>query len=343
MQFTASIIAQAVNGTVEGNENVALFNFAKIEEAKNGDLTFLANPKYTHYVYETGASAVLVSCSFKADKPVATTLIRVADPYSALAALMRLADAHMNTHPTGIEEPSFVAKDVVVPDNVYIGAFSYVGSGAKIGAGVKIYPQVYVGKNVSIGNGTILYPGVKVYHNCVIGENCIIHSGVVIGGDGFGFAPDETGKYEKIPQLGIVTIENNVEIGANTTVDRATMGTTIVGEGVKLDNLVQIAHNVTIGSDTVIAAQAGVAGSAHIGSNCMLGGQTGVAGHIVIGNGVQVGAQSGIPNNVEDNSRIMGYPAVDVRAFARQAMSIKRLPDLMPLLNKLAKEQDKQY
>lgn len=335
MEFTAQQIAVLINGTVDGDVNAKVHTFGKIEEALEGSLTFLANPKYTHYIYSTGASIVLVSKDFKPEKEISTTLIRVDNPYEALSELMRMVDAHLNAHPSGREEPSFVAEDVEIPEGSYIGAFSYVGKGVKLGHGVKIYPGTYVGHYATIGDNTVLYAGVKIYHHCAVGNNCIIHAGAVIGADGFGFAPDHEGHYQKIPQLGIVTIDDNVEIGANTTVDRATMGHTHVGAGSKIDNLVQVAHNVTIGSDTVMAAQGGVAGSAKIGNHCMVGGQVGVAGHISVGNNVQIGAQSGIPNNVADNSTIMGYPAVPARDFMRQAACIRRLPALMDRVSAL--------
>lgn len=328
MEFTAEQIAQLLHGTIEGDAKARLHTFGKIEEAGPGALTFLANPKYTHHIYTTQATAVLVSKDFEPEKPVSATLIRVKNPYEALSELMRLADAHLNSHPTGIEEPSFIAEGVTVPKDAYIGAFSYIGKGAVLGKGVKIYPGTYVGRGASVGDGTILYAGVKVYHGCHIGRNCILHSGVVIGADGFGFAPDSNGHYNKIPQLGTVVVADNVEIGANTTVDRATMGQTTIGKGTKIDNLVMVAHNVTIGSDTVMAAQGGVAGSAKVGDNCMFGGQVGVAGHISVGNRVQVGAQSGIPNNVADGSTLMGYPAIPARDFMRQTAFLRRLPDL---------------
>lgn len=328
MQFTANEIAAAVGGVIEGDGNVRIGGFAKIEEGAPGDLSFLANPKYSHFLYDTKASAVLVHNDFVPERPVATTLIRVADPYATLAHLMRLVDAHLNSHPSGIEPQCFVAEGVDLPGDVYVGAFAYIGSGAKIGKNVKVYPGAYIGHHAVIGDDTVIYPGVKIYHHSQVGCRCIIHAGAVIGADGFGFAPEADGHYTKIPQMGIVKIEDDVEIGANTTVDRATMGCTVVGAGTKLDNLIQVAHNVVIGKNTVVASQAGFAGSSRVGDNCMIGGQVGVAGHIAIGNRVQIGAQSGIPNNVPDGSVLMGYPAVPVRQFARQAAQIKRLGQL---------------
>lgn len=340
MEFTAGQIAAFLGGTVEGDGDIKVNTFAKIEEAGPGCLTFLANPRYTHYIYTTGASAVLVSNSFEAEGDISAALIRVENPYEALSRLMHMVDQVLNPQPAGVEQPSFVADGVTVPEEAYIGAFAYIGEGVTLGKGVKIYPNVFVGRGCEIGEGTILYPGVKVYPRCKVGKRCIVHAGAVIGADGFGFAPDAEGKYEKIPQMGIVSIGDDVEIGANTTVDRATMGRTVVGDGTKLDNLIQVAHNCVIGNDTVMAAQVGVAGSTHIGSHCMVGGQVGFAGHITIGDNVQIGAQSGIPNNVAAGSRLMGYPAVDSREFLRQAALIKRLPSMADELRRIVKTVD---
>lgn len=335
MKFTASQIAAATGGTVEGDSNVCVSTFAKIEDAAEGALTFLANPKYTHYIYTTGASIVLVRRDFVAEQPVAATLIRVDDPYATLSQLLQMVDAVLNVHPTGVEEPSYVAPGVELPEGVYVGAFAYVGAGTSLGRNVKIYPQAYVGPGVSIGDDTVVYPGVKIYARCRIGARCVLHSGAVIGADGFGFAPMPNGSYSKIPQIGIVEIADDVEIGANTTVDRATMGSTCVGRGTKLDNLIQVAHNVVIGSNTVMASQSGIAGSTKLGSNCMVGGQVGLAGHIHVGDRVQIGAQSGIHADVADDARIMGTPAVPFGHYARQMASLKRLPDMAAKLNAL--------
>ncbi len=328
MEFTASAIAAMIGGKVDGDKNASVSTFSKIEEGQKGALSFLANPKYTHYIYDTDASVVLVSDDFVPEKPLKCTLIRVSNPYEALSELMTIAASYANILPTGIEQPSFISEKATLGNDIYVGAFAYIGKGAKIGNGVKIYPQVYIGNDCIIEDDTILYPGVKIYHGCKIGKRCIVHGGAVIGADGFGFAPKADGTYHKIPQLGIVCIEDDVEIGANTTIDRATMGKTTIGHGTKLDNLIQIAHNVEIGNNTVMAAQAGVAGSAKIGDNCMIGGQVGVAGHISVGNRVVVGAQSGIPNNVKDGSRLMGYPAVSAGDFMRQAAYMRRLGKL---------------
>ena len=338
MQFTAQQIADLIGGTVEGNPNVTLSKFDKIESAGADALTFLSNPKYSPYVYESKAGAVLISKDFELEKPVEVTLIRVADPYGALAQLMRMADELTRPRLQGIEQPSFVAEGVSLPDDVYVGAFAYIGKGAKIGKGVQIHPQAYVGQNVTVGDGVIIYPGVKIYHGCVIGNRCIIHAGAVIGADGFGFAPMPDGSYSKIPQLGNVVIEDDVEIGANTTVDRATMGHTRVGKGTKLDNLIQVAHNVEIGGNTVMAAQVGIAGSAKIGSNCMVGGQVGIAGHITIGDKVNIGAQSGLHSNTPSNVTIMGSPAIDARKWMRLCGYQQRLPEMMQSINELKKE-----
>ena len=316
-----------IDGKVEGDGNVRLTGFAKIEEAAPGYVTFIANPKYSHYIYETEASAVLVSDDFVVERPVSPVLIRVKDPYVALADLMNAMES-TRPRPQGIEQPCFIAEGVVVPDDAYIGAFAYIGKGVHLGKGVKVYPQSYIGENVTIGDGSVIRAGVRIYQDCVIGKECIIHSGAVIGADGFGFAPRPDGTYEKIPQIGNVVIDDDVEIGANTTVDRATFGSTRIGKGTKLDNLIQVAHNVEIGTGNVFAAQVGVAGSTKIGDFNQVGGQVGFAGHIHVGNMNQFGAQSGIPNNVGDGNRLIGYPAVGLRQFAKTQVYLKRLGEL---------------
>lgn len=316
-----------IDGKVEGDGNVRLTGFAKIEEAAPGYVTFIANPKYSHYIYETEASAVLVSDDFVTERPVSPVLIRVKDPYVALADLMNAMES-TRPRPQGIEQPCFIAEGVVVPDDAYIGAFAYIGKGVHLGKGVKVYPQSYIGENVTIGDGSVIRAGVRIYQDCVIGKGCIIHSGAVIGADGFGFAPRPDGTYEKIPQIGNVVIDDDVEIGANTTVDRATFGSTRIGKGTKLDNLIQVAHNVEIGTGNVFAAQVGVAGSTKIGDFNQVGGQVGFAGHIHVGNMNQFGAQSGIPNNVGDGNRLIGYPAVGLRQFAKTQVYLKRLGEL---------------
>lgn len=334
MQLTASQIAALCGGNVEGDGDVLISSFAKIEEGHTGAISFLANPKYAHYIYDTKSSAILVSNSFEPEHPVAATLIRVEDPYATVAQLLEMVANMMEVNKTGIESPCHIADDVNVPDDAYIGAFAYVAKGARLGKGVKIYPQAYIGDNVTIGDNAVIYSGAKIYQNCVIGDRCIIHSGAVIGADGFGFAPVD-GHYNKIPQIGNVVIENDVEIGANTTIDRATMGSTRVKQGVKLDNLIQVAHNCVVGDNTVMAAQSGIAGSTKIGSHCMIGGQVGFAGHIEIGDNVQIGAQTGIPSNVKSGSRLMGTPAVDAAKFARQVVLIKNLQSLCDRVKKL--------
>lgn len=327
MEVTPSIIASLVKGSVEGDSNVPITGFAKIEEAKKGDITFLANPKYSHFVYSTGATAILVRNDFVPEHPLSSTLIRVEDPYVALADLLN-AMQEAKSKPVGIEQPVFIAEGVEVSDDSYVGAFAYIGKGVKLGRNVKIYPQVYIGENVEIGDDTEIRAGVKIYEGCRIGSRCRIHSGAVIGADGFGFAPKADGSYEKIPQIGNVVVEDDVEIGANTTIDRATFGSTRIGAGTKLDNLIQVAHNVEMGHCNVVAAQAGFAGSSKIGSYNQVGGQVGVAGHIKIGDFNEIGAQSGIPNNVGSHKRIIGYPAIDARQFAKNLVYIKRLEQL---------------
>lgn len=338
MEFNANQIAALVGGTVEGNPAAAVSTFAKIEEAGPGAITFLANPKYTHFIYSTKASIVLVRRDFAPEQPVEATLIRVDDPYETLSHLLNFAAQAMNQQPTGVEQPCFVAEGVEVPADAYIGAFAYIGAGVRLGAGVKVYPQAYVGPGVTLGDGTIVYPGAKIYHGCRIGARCIIHAGAVIGADGFGFAPTADGSYSKIPQIGIVEIADDVEIGACTTVDRATMGATRIGRGVKLDNLIQAAHNTEIGEHTVIAAQTGIAGSTKVGAHCMFGGQVGLAGHITVGDRVQLGAQSGVPGNVADGAVMMGSPIVPAKDFMRQAVYIKRLGELFGRVGALEKE-----
>lgn len=338
MEFTAEIIAQHLGGTLEGDANVKVNTFAKIEEATPGSISFLANPKYTHHIYSTGASVVLVRRDFVAEKEIKATLIRVDDPYSCLAQLLNLAASVLKPQPQGIEEGSHIDGSAVLGKDCYIGAFAYIAPGVKLGDNVKIYPGCYVGHNVVIGDDTVLYPGVKVYYGCRIGKRCVLHSGAVIGADGFGFAPDSKGVYHKIEQIGIVEIEDDVEIGANTTVDRSTMGHTLIRHGVKLDNLIQIAHNVEVGNDTVMASQAGVAGSTKVGANCMVGGQVGFAGHIVVGDRVQIGAQSGIAKDVPAGSRIMGSPSMPWGDYARSTAAIKNLPDMARKLAALEKQ-----
>lgn len=327
MELTPKEIAAFIGGRVEGDDSVRISSFAKIEEATPGSITFIANPKYAHHIYDTKASAVLVSDDFEFEGEVAPVLIRVPNPYVALAELMN-AMQKSKEQPRGIESPAFIDEGVEVADDCYVGAFAYIGRGAKLGKNVKIYPQVYIGENVTVGDDVILYPGVKVYHDCEIGNRVIIHAGAVIGADGFGFAPLPDGSYEKIPQIGNVILEDDVEIGANTAVDRATFGHTRVGRGTKLDNLIQVAHNVEIGQGNVFASQTGIAGSTKIGNYNMVGGQVGFAGHIKVGSFNEIGAQSGVPNSVGDKKRLIGYPAIDARQFAKNQVYLKRLEQL---------------
>lgn len=337
MQFTAEQIASFLGGEIVGDEKVSVSNLAKIEEGTTGTITFLSNPLYTQYIYTTQASIALVRRDFEPEKPVTPTLIKVDDPYTSLTRLLELVE-QAREQKSGVEEPTHIALSAQVADDAYVGAFTYIGERAVVGEGCKLYPQVYIGDDVVIGNNVTLYPGVKVYHGCRIGNNCIVHAGSVIGSDGFGFAPQADGSYKKIPQIGIVILEDDVELGANTTIDRATMGATIIRRGVKLDNLVQIAHNVEVGENTVMAAQVGIAGSTKIGSQCMFGGQVGVAGHRHVGNRVVIGAQSGIPNDVKDNMELMGYPAVPKVEFARQTVHIKRLAQLNQTVKELQQQ-----
>lgn len=336
--FTAQQIATVLNGTIEGDPSVEVSNFSKIEEGKPGTLSFLSNPKYTHYIYTTKSSIVLVNEDFVADQPISATLIRCANAYSALAILLDLVEKS-KPQKKGIEEMSYIAESAQLGSDIYIGAFAYISEYAKIGNNGKIYPQVYIGDNVSIGDNTIIYSGAKIYPGCRIGSNCIIHSGAVIGADGFGFAP-ENGEYKKIPQMGIVIIEDNVEIGANTTIDRAVMDATIIKKGVKLDNLIQIAHNVEVGENTVMASQVGISGSTKIGKNCVFGGQVGLGGHITIENEVNIGAQAGIISNVASGAKIIGSPAIPVKDFFRSSVIYAKLPEMYRQLNQLQKELD---
>lgn len=336
MEFTVQQIASLLQGTVEGNPDALVKTFAKIEEGEPGAISFLANPKYAHYLYETASSVVLVNQDFKAEAPVKATLIRVPNAYEAIARLLSIYES-MTQKRTGIHPLAFVSETAELGEDVYVGAFAYIGDGVKVGSGTQIYPHAVVEERATIGSDCILYPNVSVYHDCKIGDRVILHSGAVIGADGFGFAPSDQG-YEKIPQIGIVTLEDDVEIGANTCIDRSTMGSTYVRRGVKLDNLVQIAHNVEVGAHTVMSAQVGVAGSARIGEWCMLGGQVGVAGHISLPDRTQAGAQSGIHSGRTNGHPQMGSPAMDIKTYARASAIYKRLPDMREELIALRKE-----
>ncbi|MBS2210422.1 UDP-3-O-(3-hydroxymyristoyl)glucosamine N-acyltransferase [Carboxylicivirga mesophila] len=338
MKFTAGQIAELLNGKVEGNEEAIVRNVSKIEEGKPETLTFLANPKYNQYIYTTKADVVIVNDSFEAEKKIKATLIRVPNAYEALAQLLEMYEQSI-PQKTGIEQPSFVDDSAKLGDFVYVGAFAYIGENVRIGDNVKIYPHTYIGDNVKIDDNTTIYAGVKVYKNCVIGKQCTIHAGAVIGSDGFGFAPNANNEYKKVAQIGNVVLKDYVEIGANTTIDRATMGSTVVQKGVKLDNLIQIAHNVEIGENTVIAAQSGVAGSTKVGQDCMIGGQVGIAGHITIANGTKAGAQTGINKSIKkENSIQFGSPTMDMGEFNRSYVVFKRLPQLKSQLDELKKK-----
>lgn len=336
MVFTARQIADFLKGEIVGNPDVTVSNFSKIEEGKKGTITFLANPKYTSYIYNTEADIVLVNSDFIADKPIKATLVKVPNAYAALASLMEMVNSN-TPRKTGQEEMSFVSTSATIGEEVYVGAFAYIADNADIGDKTVVHPQVYVGENVKIGKDCIVYPGAKIYSDCVIGDRCIIHSGAVIGADGFGYSK-ESEEYHKIPQMGNVIVEDDVEIGANTTIDRAVMGSTLIQQGVKLDNLIQIAHNCEIGKHTAMAAQVGIAGSTKIGENCVLGGQVGIGGHITIGKNSQVGAQSGIISNTKEGSEVMGSPAYPVKNFFKSSIIVPKLPDMYKQLSVLEKE-----
>lgn len=336
MEFSAKQIAEYIQGVIVGDENATVHTFAKIEEGVPGALSFLSNPKYTNYIYETRSSIVLVNRDFEPEHEIKATLIKVENAYESLAKLLTLYEMS-RPKKTGIDSLASISQSAKVGEGCYVGPFACIEDGAVIGNNVYIHPHATVGCNAKIGDNCIIYPHVTVYHDCIIGNNCILHAGSVIGADGFGFAPSAQG-FEKIPQIGIVILEDDVEIGANTCIDRATMGATIIHKGVKLDNLVQVAHNVEIGSNTVMASQVGIAGSAKIGEWCMFGGQVGIAGHIKVGDRVTVGAQSGIPGNTKSGVSLMGYPAIEPKQFARSAAIYKKLPDMYVELGKLQKE-----
>jgi UDP-3-O-[3-hydroxymyristoyl] glucosamine N-acyltransferase len=339
MEFSAQQIADFLHGEVVGNPEVKVNNLSKIDESISGTLTFLSNPKYSHFAYDCKAAIILVNKDFIPEKPIAATLIKVDNAYQSLASLLQLVNS-FKTNKTGIEPLSYVSATAEIGASPYIGAFSYIGDNVKIGENAKIYPQSFIGDNVTIGNDVTIYAGARIYADCVIGNRCVIHSGAVIGADGFGFAPTEDGSYNKIPQIGNVILEDDVEIGANTTIDRATMGSTIIHKGVKLDNLIMIAHNVQVGANTVIAAQTGIAGSSKIGENCMFGGQVGIPGHLHVENGVKISAQAGITGNVKENSVLLGSPAIPIMQFQKSYIYFKRLPELAKTIDSLQKEID---
>ncbi|MCK5781360.1 MAG: UDP-3-O-(3-hydroxymyristoyl)glucosamine N-acyltransferase [Flavobacteriales bacterium] len=340
MNFTASDIAGILHGEIEGNPNVTVNNLAKIEEGKPGTLTFLSNPKYTSFIYSTNSSIVIVANDFKPEKEISATLIKVEDPYQAFSTLLEYYNT-VKLDKAGIEKPVFIAESAKYGDGIYIGAFAYIGENVVLGENVKIYPNVFIGDNVSIGDDTTLFAGVKIYSETIIGKNCNIHSGTVIGSDGFGFAPNSGDKFLKIPQIGNVLIEDFVEIGAGSTIDRATLGSTIIRQGVKLDNQIQIAHNVEIGKNTVIAAQTGIAGSSKVGERCMIGGQVGMVGHITIGDDVKIAAQTGINSSVGSNITIQGTPAMPINDFNKSYVYFRKFPELVTRLNQLEKNNNK--
>jgi len=334
MKYTALQIAELLGGKVEGNPDIAVTSISRIEEGEPGSLTFLANPKYTRHLYNTSASVILVSNNLELDESPPATLIRVGDPYRSLAKL--LSKIEQIPDRTGFEDPVFISQGAVLGQDVYVGAFSYVSKGALIGNNVKIFPQVYISENTTIGDNTIVFSGTRIHHNTRIGQNCIIHSGVVIGGDGFGFAPQSGSDFTKVPQIGNVIIEDNVEIGSNTCIDRATIGSTILRKGVKLDNLIQVAHNVEIGENTVIAAQTGISGSTKIGKNCMIGGQVGIVGHLTIADGTKIAAQSGVAQSItRECSAQQGSPSFDIIPYQRSYVLFRKLPDINNRISKL--------
>lgn len=336
MKFSAKQIAEFIQGTIVGDENATVHTFAKIEEGIPGAISFLSNPKYTSYIYDTQSSIVLVNKDFEPEREVKATLIKVDNAYESLAKLMTLYE---QSHPkrTGIDPLAYVAPTAKIGDNVYLAPFACVGDNAEIGDNTELHPHATVGRNAKVGNNCILYTNSNVYHDCIVGNNCILHSGSVIGADGFGFAPTLNG-YDKIPQIGIAILEDDVEIGANTCVDRATMGATIIRKGVKLDNLIQVAHNVEIGSNTVIASQTGIAGSTKVGEWCMFGGQVGIAGHIKIGDKVNLGAQSGVPGSIKSGQSLIGTPPIEMKNFFKSSAVFKKLPEMYMELNNLKKE-----
>lgn len=339
MKFTAEQIAGILEGKVVGDPNIEVSKLAKIEEGTEGSLTFLANPKYKSYIYTTKSSITIVNSDFEPEEDLTTTLIKVDDAYGAFTKLLEYYN-QIKLNKSGIEQPSFVSDSAKIGEDIYIGAFTYIGDNVKLGKNVKIFPNSYIGDNVTIGDNTIVFSGGKVYSDCIIGNNCVINSGAIIGADGFGFAPNEKGEYSKVPQIGNVILEDFVDIGAGTTIDRATLGSTIIRRGVKLDNQIQIAHNVEIGKNTVIAAQTGVAGSTKIGENCQIGGQVGIVGHITIGNNVKIQAQSGIGRHVKDNEVLQGSPALTYGDYNKSYVYFKNLPKIVKNINEIEKKVD---
>lgn len=336
MKFTAEQIAGILEGEVVGNPNAEVYTLAKIEEGIEGSLTFLANPKYVNYIYTTKATITIVNSDFQPEQAIETTLIKVEDAYKSFSKLLEYYN-QVKLMKSGIEQPSVISEDVTYGEGLYLGSFCYIGKNVTIGKNVKIYPNSFIGDNVKIGDDCIFFAGVRIYSESEIGNNCTIHSGCIIGSDGFGFAPLDDGTFSKIPQIGNVIIEDNVEVGANSTIDRATLGSTLIKKGVKLDNHIQVAHNVEIGENTVIAAQTGIAGSTKIGKNCMIGGQVGISGHLTIGNGVKIQAQAGIAKNLADNEVVQGSPAFNYGDFAKSYVHFKNLPKIISDIEELKK------
>lgn len=338
MKFTAEQIATVLGGVIVGNPKAEVYKLSKIEEGSEGSISFLANPKYLPFIYSTQATITIVNNSFVPDGDLKTTLIKVEDAYMSFTKLLEFYDQATKANKIGIEQPSFISETAKFGSDLYLGSFSYLGENVVLGDNVKIYPNCFIDKNVKIGNNVTIFAGAKIHSETVIGDNCVIYSGVVIGADGFGFAPNEDGTYTKIPQIGNVVIEDNVDIGANTTIDKATMGSTIIRKGVKLDNQIQIGHNVEIGENTVIAAQTGVAGSTKIGKNGMIGGQVGIVGHLIIGNNVKIQAQSGVARNVKDDEILQGTPAFGYGDFSKSFVHFKNFPKIVTEIEELKKE-----
>jgi UDP-3-O-[3-hydroxymyristoyl] glucosamine N-acyltransferase len=337
MEFTAKQIAELINGTIEGDENASVSTFAKIEEGRKGAISFLSNPKYTHYIYDTDSSVVIINKDLELENEVKATLIRVDNAYECVAKLLQMYES-MKPQKTGIDSLAFISPKATIGKNCYIGAFAFIGDGVVIGDNTQIFPNTYIGDKVTIGNDCIINPNVTIYQGCIINNRVTIHSGTVIGADGFGFAPSENG-YDKIPQIGIVTIEDDVEIGANTCIDRSTMGSTYIRKGAKLDNLIQIAHNAEVGKNTVMAAQCGIAGSTKVGDWCMFGGQVGIAGHLHITDHTTVGAQAGITGSIKkEGQTIIGSPAIDAKTYMKSYAVYRRLTDMYMQINKMQKE-----
>ncbi|MBO5610965.1 MAG: UDP-3-O-(3-hydroxymyristoyl)glucosamine N-acyltransferase [Prevotella sp.] len=337
MEFTAKQIAELINGTIEGDENASVSTFAKIEEGRKGAISFLSNPKYTHYIYDTDSSVVIINKDLELENEVKATLIRVDNAYECVAKLLQMYES-MKPQKTGIDSLAFISPKATIGKNCYIGAFAFIGDGVVIGDNTQIYPNTYIGDKVTIGNDCIINPNVTIYQGCIVNNRVTIHSGTVIGADGFGFAPSENG-YDKIPQIGIVTIEDDVEIGANTCIDRSTMGSTYIRKGAKLDNLIQIAHNAEVGKNTVMAAQCGIAGSTKVGDWCMFGGQVGIAGHLHITDHTTVGAQAGITGSIKkEGQTIIGSPAIDAKTYMKSYAVYRRLTDMYMQINKMQKE-----